>query len=117
VEDVTDRFLMIYRGRLLAAGDRREIRAVLAAHPHRVRVRCDRVADLARALINADLADGLELEPQARVLSVLTRRPVDFFRTLPRIVEETGVAVEEMTSPDENLESVFRYLLAGRGGL
>ncbi len=43
-------------------------------------------------------------------VTVQTARPDEFYRTLHDAALEAGVV--EMFSPDENLESVFRYLVA-----
>jgi hypothetical protein len=44
-------------------------------------------------------------------LTVQTAKPDEFYGSLAEAAEQAGVT--EMYSPDENLESVFRYLVAG----
>ena len=44
-------------------------------------------------------------------LTVQTAKPDELYGSLAGAAEEAGVT--EMYSPDENLESVFRYLVAG----
>ena len=43
-------------------------------------------------------------------LTVQTARPDDFYRALPETAVQAGVT--EMYSPDEDLESVFKYLVS-----
>ena len=52
----------------------------------------------------------MRLDPQGEWLTVETTRPDEFYGGLHAEALEAGVV--EMHSPDENLESVFRYLVA-----
>ena len=47
--------------------------------------------------------------PDERWVTVQTARPDEFYGALLDVALEAGV--EEMYSPDEDLESVFRYLV------
>jgi ABC-2 type transport system ATP-binding protein len=40
-----------------------------------------------------------------------TLKPEEFYQRIPKLVMEQGVSVEEMSSPDDNLEAVFDYLV------
>ena len=53
---------------------------------------------------------SLSFGPEGEWLTVQTARPDEFYGALHEAALEAGV--EEMFSPDENLESVFRYLVA-----
>jgi len=109
VEQVTDRIILIHQGRLLADGGIAQIRALLDRHPHAVRIRADRPRDLARRL--ADAADVVELSfPEPDLLSIRTRDPDALYGRLPACILETGCDVREISSPDDSLEAVFRYL-------
>jgi len=48
---------------------------------------------------------------------VETRDPDRCYSAVPRIAKEHGVPLLSLTSPDDNLAAVFRYLTLGaRGG-
>jgi ABC-2 type transport system ATP-binding protein len=110
VAEMTDQFVLIYGGRVLASGHVKEIRDVLSDYPHRVTVRSTEVRRLAQRMMQDVPIAGMEIDELAGTVSILTRDPDAFYRTLPRAVAELGVRVEEMASQDDNLESVFKYL-------
>jgi len=113
VEAMTSRFLLIYGGRVLAAGDVREIRLLLEEIPHRVRIACDRPRALARRLAGEVQVQGLEVDEAQGELRVTTRAPHALFAALPVHAHEAGVRVLELVSSDESLDAVFGYLVGG----
>ncbi len=111
VQAMTDEFLLIYRGRIRASGNVREVRSLLDEHPHRLLVRCDRPAVLAQLLLAEGVAEGVDLRDKGSALAVRTRTPGPFFEKLPDLVERGGVRVGSMISEDDSLDAVFRYLV------
>lgn len=109
VQAMTARFLLIYGGRVLAAGDVHEIRGLLYEIPHVVRIVCDDPRELARHLVRQPSVDGVRVD--AEELLVTTREPRELFGLLPALTAETGVAVRELGSEDESLDAVFEYLV------
>ena len=108
VEAMTRRVLLVNHGRILAEGDVREIRELMDEHPHTVALRARDPRRLAAAIVGWPNVVSLAFGPEGEWLTVQTARPDDFYRQLHQAALESGVA--EMFSPDENLESVFRYL-------
>ncbi len=105
--------LVLGEGRLVAEGDFRAIRELLDDRPHRIRVVAAGARRLAGGLIDAGLASGVQVEsPEAVVLE--TTEVADLRRAIPRIAAEGGLRLREVTPLDDDLESVFRYLV-GRG--
>jgi len=113
VQAMTRRFLLIYGGRVLAAGDVHEIRRLLYEIPHRIRIACDRPRELARALSGEPVVDGVEFDAERGELWVTTREPHGLFTVLPETAAANGVAVRELGSEDESLDAVFEYLVGG----
>jgi len=110
VEAMTRRVLLIHNGRILAEGDVREIRDLLDEHPHTVSLRARYPRRLAQALVGAPHLISLSFGPEGEWLTVQTAKPDEFYGALPEPAIEAGVT--EMYSPDEDLESVFKYLVA-----
>ncbi len=111
VQAMTRRFLLIYGGRVLAAGDVQEIRRLLYEIPHRIRVACDRPRDLARDLAAQPSVDGVQTDADRGELWVTTREPREFFAVLPELAAAAGLAIHELGSEDESLDAVFEYLV------
>ena len=109
VEKLTDRVILFHRGRLIADGKVAEIRDLIDRHPHSVRVRTTKTRELAAALPSWNDVTEI-LFPEDDVLLVRTREPDAFYRRLPGLALETGCEVTSISSPDDNLEAVFRYL-------
>lgn len=110
IESMTPDILLINNGRIVAEGNVHQIRDLIDEHPHTVYVRAADPRGLAREFLgHADLI-SLRFEPGAVVVE--TARPDDFYARLTDLVAAgaTG-AVEEVTSPDDNLQAVFKYLV------
>jgi ABC-2 type transport system ATP-binding protein len=110
VETVTRRVLLIHNGRILAEGDVREIRDLMDEHPHTVAVRARDPRAVARAVVGLPHVLSVTFGAEGEWLTIQTARPDEFYAALPEAALEAEVS--EMYSPDENLESVFRYLVA-----
>ena len=110
VEAMTRRVLLIHNGRILAEGDVREIRDLMDEHPHTVALRARNPRALARAVIGSPHVLSLTFGAEGQWVTVQTARPDEFYGSLHDAALEAGGS--EMYSPDENLESVFKYLVA-----
>ena len=109
VEAMTRKVLLIHNGRILAEGDVREIRDLLDEHPHTVSLRARDPRLLAQAVVAAPDVLTLSFGAEGEWVTIQTARPDAFYAALHEVAIEAGVT--EMYSPDENLESVFRYLV------
>jgi ABC-2 type transport system ATP-binding protein len=112
IESMTSNILLINNGRILAEGDVHQIRDLIDEHPHTVYVRAEDPRRIAREFINAtdDDVRSLKFEPGAVVVE--TGKPDAFYARLTELAAsgEFG-AIEEVTSPDDNLQAVFQYLV------
>ena len=110
VEAMTRTVLLIHNGRILAEGDVREIRDLMDEHPHTVALRARDPRALAQSVVRSSSVVSLSFGPEGEWLTVQTARPDEFYDSLHEAAIATGVT--EMYSPDEDLESVFKYLVA-----
>jgi ABC-2 type transport system ATP-binding protein len=113
VERFGSRVLVIAQGRLAAEGDFREIRELMDDRPHRLRLRTDRPRELAGALLADGLAMAVRVEGDDLVL-VDTTDIAGFRRGVAPIARATGAHLRELKGLDDDLESVFRYLVGQR---
>lgn len=106
------RVLVIAQGRLIASGDYRDLRDLMDDRPHRIRVGASNPRMLASALVDRGLVSGLSLDNEHVMIDTLD---VDAFgRQLAVVAVELGVRLTEVSPLDDDLESVFRYLVEGR---
>ena len=113
IEALTSDIVVIYRGQVLAEGNVYEIRRLIDRHPHRIRVDCDRPRAIAQALASEDHVARLSFERGAVLIE--TRDPDRCYDQIAEALLAADVAVSELSSPDNNLGAVFRYL-TGDGG-
>ena len=110
IESMTANILLINQGRILAEGNVHQIRELIDEHPHTVHIKADRTRALAREFLAHDDVLSLRLEEGAVV--VQTGRPDAFYARLTDLAAsgEHGT-IHEVTSPDDNLQAVFQYLV------
>lgn len=111
VEQMTRAILLLHRGRLLATGDLRVIRTLIDKHPHRVRIESPQARAVAEALIAQPFVLSVEIESGGEAIVLETREADKFYDFLPTLALDRGIPFEAFTSPDNNLEAVFQYLV------
>ncbi len=110
IESMTSNILLINNGRILAEGDVHHIRELIDEHPHTVHVRAADPRSLAREFLTRDDVLSLKLEQDAIVVE--TSKPDGFYRYLTELAASgQGGAIAEVTSPDDNLQAVFKFLV------
>ena len=119
VEAMTREIVVLWQGQLLAQGDLHAIRGLIDRHPHHITLTCDRPRELASALV-ADPSVFAVRVREPETLELETHAPDACYAAIPKIAQARGLALRGLTSPDDNLAAVFRYLTAGpraaRGG-
>jgi ABC-2 type transport system ATP-binding protein len=116
VETMTREIVVLYKGQLLAQGDVHAIRGLIDRHPHHIALRCSDPRRLGAALAAHPAVTALRFAAPESI-EVETRDPDACYGAIPRLAVEHGVRVFALTSPDDNLASVFRYLTADPRGL
>ena len=109
VERLADSILVVYAGRLAAAGDFRSIRRLMTDRPHTFTVRSSDDRRLAAALMADASVFGTELADGR--IAVRTADYAAFTRALPHVARASGVSLFEVAPTDDSLESVFSYLV------
>jgi len=110
IEALTSNILLMHNGRVLAEGNVHQIRDLIDEHPHTVYIKADQTRALAREFLTQDDVLSLKFEDDAVV--VQTGRPDVFYARLTDLAAsgELGT-IHEVTSPDDNLQAVFQYLV------
>jgi ABC-2 type transport system ATP-binding protein len=110
IESMTANILLINNGRILAEGNVHQIRDLIDEHPHTVFIRAENPRALARRFLAEDDVISLRFEEDAVIVE--TGRPDAFYARLTDLAAsgEAG-PIDEVTSPDDNLQAVFKYLV------
>jgi ABC-2 type transport system ATP-binding protein len=109
VDSLTQKFLLICGGRLLASGTARDVHAMMVGMPNEVALRCNNPHALASLLFREHAADSVRIEDG--LLTVATQQPGRLFEQLPSWLKESGLQVSEMHSADESLQALFNSLM------
>jgi ABC-2 type transport system ATP-binding protein len=107
VAQLTDRILLLFRGRLLAEGSVTEIRQLLDRHPVELRITGEAQV-LARWAVEQPELVALRREEGSVVISV--RSPRDILPRLQQAAAEEGLPLRALDPLDLNLDAVFQYL-------
>jgi ABC-2 type transport system ATP-binding protein len=110
VERLGSQVLVISQGRLAAAGDFRELRALMDDRPMRIRVRTDRPRELAGALLEAGAAVGVRLDG-SDLLELDTTDARALAHALAPVARDREARLYEVQPLDADLEGVFRYVV------
>jgi ABC-2 type transport system ATP-binding protein len=114
VEQITDRILVIFKGRLLAQGDIRSIRAEIDKYPHKIQFKTAHTRQITSDLLQINSVVGVRFDPnRPDWVEVETYDPNQFYDSLNQLILTKNYILESFHSPDNSLETVFRYLVTG----
>lgn len=110
IEAMTSTILLINNGRILAEGNIHTIRDLIDEHPHKVKIRASDPRGMARGFLSHDDVISLQFEDGAVVVE--TAKPDAFYGRLTEMAATGAMGeVYEVSSPDDNLQAVFEYLV------
>lgn len=112
IEALTQNIIVIYRGQVLAEGNLYAIRELIDKHPHRIRIECDRPRSLGQKMAGHDHVINVAFERDAVIID--TADPDRCYDGIADVALDEDVAIQSLTSPDNNLGAVFEYLTGGR---
>jgi ABC-2 type transport system ATP-binding protein len=117
VEAITECFLFICNGRLLASGAADEVHSLLADLPDEIRIRASDPRRLAERLVGQQTIDAVRFGKNPDELLVATHSPATLYRQLPAWSQEAGVEIYEVRSGDGSLQTLFDSLLQIHRGM
>jgi ABC-2 type transport system ATP-binding protein len=110
VEAVTDSFLLIYGGRLLASGTSQELRDIVADLPQEIMLSGIDVSLLAGRLADQTWVDSVRLSEDRMTLRVTARHVGSLFENLTTWIATDGLRVDGIRGSDGGLASLFDTL-------
>lgn len=111
VEAMTNNVILIHQGKIFAQGDIQEIRDLIDTHPHKISVKCNKHRLIADKMVNYDFVLNIQFNDKENEIVINTDNRENFFDSLMKIVVDNNIDVQEITSPDDNLQAVFDYLI------
>ena len=112
VSRLGSRILVIAQGRLVASGDYRDLRELMDNRPHRIQVSVDRPRPFAAALVESGAAVGVSVGPDSVMVDTLDVTGLSC--ALAPLARRLEARLERVAPLDDDLESVFRYLVERR---
>ena len=111
IEAMTKRIILIHQGKIFAQGDIHYIRDLIDTHPHIISIKCGNARQLASKFIQQDYVLKVHFSSSNDSLLIETNNRDKLFSLLPSLFIENKIEVDEITSPDDNLQAVFDYLV------
>jgi ABC-2 type transport system ATP-binding protein len=111
IETMTNDIILIHQGKIFAQGDLHYIRDLMDTHPHMISVECNQGRQLAAMMIDKEYITKIRFYPGNKRMTFDTNQRDQFFDLLNRLIVEHDLEIEEISSPDDNLQAVFDYLV------
>ena len=116
VDKISNQVILLSHGYVVAEGQIQGVRSEVTDQPMQILVRCDRPALLAARLFERDHVVEASIHADRRGLLVRTHDADSFYLLLNRIVLENDIAVESVSPADDDVSSVYQYLIGSAGG-
>jgi ABC-2 type transport system ATP-binding protein len=116
VDKISDQVVLMSYGYVVAEGQIHGVRTEVKEHPMQILVRCCNASRLAARLFSHDHVVEAKLNGDGKGVLVRTRDAEEFYRMLNRIVVEEDFALEAVTPADDDVNSLYQYLIGAGGG-
>jgi ABC-2 type transport system ATP-binding protein len=116
VDKISDQVVLMSYGYVVAEGQIHGVRTEVKEHPMQILVRCENPGQLAARLFSQDHVVEAKLNNDGRGVLVRTRDAEQFYLLLNRIVVDEDFALEAVAPADDDVNSIYQYLIRGGGG-
>jgi len=116
VERVTDSFMLIFGGRLLASGTAGELRRLLADLPQDIVVQSETRDRLAALLAEKPWIRAVYRDSVPNRLVLTVDRPMELYESLAQWASSGQVSIERITGSDGDISTLFRLLISRHRG-
>jgi len=115
VDSISDQVILLSHGYVVAEGQIQGVRSEVREQPMQILVRCDRPAELASRLFAQNHVVEAKIQADGRNLLLRTKDADAFYLLLNHVILDTGLEVESVAPADDDVNSVYQYLI-GEGG-
>lgn len=116
VDKISDQVVLMSYGYVVAEGQIHGVRSEVKEHPMQILVRCSQPSLLASRLFTQDHVVEAKLNDDGRGVLVRTRDADSFYLLLNQIVMEAEISLEAVAPADDDVNSLYQYLIGGGGG-
>ncbi|PYV71328.1 MAG: ABC transporter ATP-binding protein [Acidobacteria bacterium] len=114
VDIISDQVILLSNGYVVAEGQIQDVRNEIREHPAQILIRCSNQRQLASKLIESGLAIEVRTHEDGHGLLIKTGDADRFYLALNRLVQ-SGVDVESVLPADDDVNSVYEYLIGTEG--
>jgi ABC-2 type transport system ATP-binding protein len=116
VDKISDQVVLMSYGYVVAEGQIQGVRSEVKEHPMQILVRCSRPSLLASRLFTQNHVVEAKLNDDGKGLLVRTQDADSFYLLLNRIVLENELSLEAVAPADDDVNSLYQYLIGSGGG-
>ncbi len=116
VDKISDQVVLMSYGYVVAEGQIHGVRTEVKEHPMQILVRCPNPSLLASRLFSQDHVVEAKLNNDGKGVLVRTKDAEQFYQLLNRIVVEENFPLEAVSPNDDDVNSVYQYLIGSGGG-
>ena len=116
VQSLTDNIALINNGKMLAHGNRHEIRNLInVPRPISiVPVKNGNLRKLAKRLLDEKWTKATAINEETNELTIETTQTEDIYLEIPKILQKEKITVKKIYSEDDSLDSLYAKLVEGR---
>jgi ABC-2 type transport system ATP-binding protein len=117
VDRISDRVVLMSSGYVVAEGRIHEVRREVRDQPMQILVRCSNANRLAAEAFSLDSVVEAKLQKDGGGVLVRTVNAENFYLLLNRIVAEGIIEVDAVAPADDDVDSIYQYLIGSDGNL
>jgi ABC-2 type transport system ATP-binding protein len=115
VDRISDQVILLSQGYVVAEGQIQGVRSEVKDQPMQILVRCDRPNMLAARLFQQNHVVEAKIHADGKGLLLRTTDADSFYLLLNRVILDSGLEVESVAPADDDVNSVYHYLIGGEG--
>ena len=116
VDKISDQVVLMSYGYVVAEGQIQGVRSEVTEHPMQILVRCNAPNLLASRLFAQDHVVEAKLNRDGQGVLVRTLDADQFYKLLNRIISEEEINLQAVSPADDDVNSVYQYLIGSGGG-
>jgi len=115
VDQISDQVILLSQGYVVAEGEIKGVRDEVKEQPMQILVRCNDPGGLAARLFQQDHMVEAKITRDRKGLLLRTSDADSFYLLLNNVILEKGLDVESVAPADDDVNSVYQYLIGGEG--